>query len=92
MTSLLPQFILFGASMTEWSFDEATEGFGWFLETMYRDRVSIVNEGEQSPSRRCTTPASSARLCSCRSACRCHESIVRAFLSFNEQACAIDEQ
>lgn len=32
--------------MTEWSFDEETEGLGWFLQNVYRDNVRIVNEGE----------------------------------------------
>ncbi len=41
----LPEFILFGDSLTEWSFSEKTEGFGLFLERSYADTVTIVNEG-----------------------------------------------
>lgn len=33
--------------MTEWSFDEETEGFGWFLGKVYRNKVAVVNEGKQ---------------------------------------------
>jgi hypothetical protein len=40
-----PEFVLFGASMTEWSFDEETHGFGWFLGTRYEGKVRVVNEG-----------------------------------------------
>lgn len=47
MAEPLPQFILFGASMTEWSFEEQTEGFGWFLEKTYRNKVDVVNEGRK---------------------------------------------
>lgn len=47
MSSAASRFILFGASMTEWSFDEETAGFGWFLEKVYRDKVAVVNEGKQ---------------------------------------------
>jgi len=49
MSSAASQFILFGASMTEWSFEEETEGFGWFLDKVYRDKVAVVNEGKQDP-------------------------------------------
>lgn len=41
----LPEFVLFGDSLTEWSFDEITEGFGLFLEQKYKDKAAIVNEG-----------------------------------------------
>lgn len=41
----LPEIILFGASMTEWSFSEETQGLGWFLEKMYEGKVRVVNEG-----------------------------------------------
>jgi hypothetical protein len=41
----LPEFVLFGASMTEWSFDEATQGLGWFLQTKYAGKVKVLNEG-----------------------------------------------
>ncbi|KAF1924296.1 SGNH hydrolase [Didymella exigua CBS 183.55] len=48
MTHFLPQFILFGASMIEWGFQEETEGLGWFLQDVYRDRISVKNEGKQN--------------------------------------------
>ncbi|CAN9284922.1 unnamed protein product [Alternaria alternata] len=32
MSDMLPEIVLFGASMTEWSFREETQGLGWFLE------------------------------------------------------------
>lgn len=41
----LPHFVLFGDSLTQWSFDEKTEGFGWYLEKWYKDKVEIENEG-----------------------------------------------
>jgi hypothetical protein len=41
----LPEFVLFGASMTEWSFDEKTQGFGWFLRNKYEGKVQVLNEG-----------------------------------------------
>jgi hypothetical protein len=40
-----PEFVLFGASMTEWSFDPLTQGFGWFLSKQYEAKVRVVNEG-----------------------------------------------
>jgi hypothetical protein len=40
-----PEFVLFGASMTEWSFDPPTQGFGWFLSKQYEEKVRVVNEG-----------------------------------------------
>ncbi|KAH8714059.1 SGNH hydrolase-type esterase domain-containing protein [Phaeosphaeriaceae sp. PMI808] len=42
----LPEFVLFGASMTEWSFDEKTQGFGWFLRKTYDGKVEVLNEGQ----------------------------------------------
>ncbi|KAF2829144.1 SGNH hydrolase [Ophiobolus disseminans] len=42
----LPEFVLFGASMTEWSFDEKTQGIGWFLRTRYDGKVKVLNEGQ----------------------------------------------
>jgi hypothetical protein len=69
MPFLGSQFILFGASMTEWSFDKETEGLGWFLENVYRDKVAVVNEGKQDRSRFgliCTFPAFSAFFCNCQ--------------------------
>ena len=41
----MPEFILFGDSLTEWSFSEDTQGFGRFLQERYRYKVGIVNEG-----------------------------------------------
>ncbi|CAI6332558.1 unnamed protein product [Periconia digitata] len=41
----LPVFVLFGDSLTQWSFDEKTEGPGWYLGCTYRDKVEIENEG-----------------------------------------------
>jgi hypothetical protein len=41
----LPEIVLFGASMTEWSFKEKTEGVGWFLEKKYAGKARILNEG-----------------------------------------------
>lgn len=49
MTSGAPksQFILFGDSLTEWAFEEWNEGFGWFLEHKYQDKVNVICEGMQ---------------------------------------------
>ena len=41
----MPEFILFGDSLTEWSFSEETQGFGLFLRQQYQRKVRIVNEG-----------------------------------------------
>jgi hypothetical protein len=41
----VPEFVLFGASMTEWSFKPTTQGPGWLLETQYEGKVRVVNEG-----------------------------------------------
>jgi hypothetical protein len=41
----LPEIVLFGASMTEWSFEEKTQGVGWFLEKEYAGKAKILNEG-----------------------------------------------
>ncbi|KAL6160927.1 hypothetical protein ACJBU6_00069 [Exserohilum turcicum] len=41
----MPEFVLFGDSLTEWGFSEATQGFGRFLQQQYRYKVGIVNEG-----------------------------------------------
>ncbi|KAL6164893.1 hypothetical protein ACJQWK_08157 [Exserohilum turcicum] len=40
----MPEFVLFGDSLTEWGFSEATQGFGRFLQQQYRYKVGIVNE------------------------------------------------
>jgi hypothetical protein len=45
MESSMPEFVLFGDSLTEWSFDEETAGFGHFLENKYQDKVRMVNRG-----------------------------------------------
>ncbi|EAT83691.1 hypothetical protein SNOG_08523 [Parastagonospora nodorum SN15] len=34
-TKQLPEIVLFGASMTQWSFREETQGLGWFLGKIY---------------------------------------------------------
>jgi lysophospholipase L1-like esterase len=41
----LPQIVLFGDSLTQWSFNEQTRGFGWVLEDKYAGKAEIVNEG-----------------------------------------------
>ncbi|KAJ4352329.1 uncharacterized protein N0V89_007677 [Didymosphaeria variabile] len=41
----LPQLVLFGDSLTEWSFDSSTQGFGWYLSDWYKGKAEIVNEG-----------------------------------------------
>ena len=42
-----PQFILFGDSLTEWAFDEHNEGFGWYFEQKYGEKVQVQCEGTQ---------------------------------------------
>ncbi|KAF1955995.1 SGNH hydrolase [Byssothecium circinans] len=44
----LPQIILLGDSLTEWGFDEHTEGFGWYLESWYKGKAEIINKGYAS--------------------------------------------
>jgi hypothetical protein len=44
----LPQFVLFGDSLTEWSFDSSTQGFGWYLTDSYKGKAEMVNEGTAS--------------------------------------------
>ena len=41
----LPEIVVFGASMAEWSFREKTQGYGLFLEKMYAGKARVVNEG-----------------------------------------------
>jgi len=41
----MPDFVLFGDSLTQWSFSEETQGFGLFLRQQYQHKVRIVNEG-----------------------------------------------
>ena len=45
MYAQTPQFILFGNSLTEWAFDEHNEGFGWYIEQKYGERVQVQCEG-----------------------------------------------
>ncbi|KAF2712832.1 SGNH hydrolase [Pleomassaria siparia CBS 279.74] len=42
--SKLPQFVLFGDSLTQWAFSETTAGFGWVLEEKYAGVADIVNQ------------------------------------------------
>jgi hypothetical protein len=44
-TEQLPEFVLFGDSLTEWSFESLTQGFGLHLDNQYAGKVRIVNEG-----------------------------------------------
>lgn len=44
-TKQLPEFVLFGDSLTEWGFRETTQGFGLLLEQRYAGKAHIVNEG-----------------------------------------------
>jgi hypothetical protein len=44
-TEALSEVVLFGASMTEWSFEEKTQGVGWFLDHVYIGKAKILNEG-----------------------------------------------
>lgn len=37
--------MLFGDSLTEWSFDSSTQGFGWYLSRKYQGKAEIVNQG-----------------------------------------------
>lgn len=41
-----PEFVLFGDSLTEWSFSETTQGFGLHLRQQYGPKVNILNEGK----------------------------------------------
>ncbi|KAF2873408.1 SGNH hydrolase-type esterase domain-containing protein [Massariosphaeria phaeospora] len=41
----LPEFVLFGDSLTQWSFYESNQGCGWFLMGKYANKIRIVNEG-----------------------------------------------
>lgn len=45
VTKQSPEFVLFGASMTEWSFRAKTQGLGWFWRKEYEGRVQVLNEG-----------------------------------------------
>ncbi|KZM23935.1 uncharacterized protein EKO05_0009322 [Ascochyta rabiei] len=46
MSTQTPEFVLFGDSLTEWSFDEHHEGFGWALEQKYHSKARIQNQGQ----------------------------------------------
>lgn len=41
----VPEFVLFGASMIEWSFEEETQGLGYLLRKKYAGKYNILNEG-----------------------------------------------
>ncbi|KAH7116049.1 SGNH hydrolase-type esterase domain-containing protein [Dendryphion nanum] len=41
-----PRIILFGASLTQWSFREETSGFGWTFKQRYAGKAEVVNEGK----------------------------------------------
>jgi hypothetical protein len=45
----LPEIVLFGDSLTEWSFDDSTQGFGLHLEKLYAGKARVVNEGWYAP-------------------------------------------
>ena len=42
----LPQIVLFGDSISEWSFLEEDRGTGWVLQQMYEDVAEVLNEGK----------------------------------------------
>ncbi|KAI0590442.1 GDSL-like Lipase/Acylhydrolase family protein [Pyrenophora tritici-repentis] len=42
----LPEIVVFGASMAEWSFDRNTQGYGWLLENIYAGKARVANEGQ----------------------------------------------
>jgi hypothetical protein len=46
LSKQLPSFVLFGDSLTEWSFEQSTNGFGLHLEKKYAGKVKIFNEGK----------------------------------------------
>ncbi|TKA71248.1 hypothetical protein B0A49_06023 [Cryomyces minteri] len=43
--STLPPIVLFGDSLTEWSFNASTRGFGWALQRYYGGRATVWNRG-----------------------------------------------
>jgi hypothetical protein len=45
MKTRMPEFVLFGDSLTQWGFNESTEGFGLFLKKQYDGKARMVNEG-----------------------------------------------
>lgn len=47
-SSVLPEIVVFGASMVEWSFMEETEGLGWRLTNAYAGKAHVLNEGRQT--------------------------------------------
>ncbi|KAH9882092.1 hypothetical protein J1614_001264 [Plenodomus biglobosus] len=42
----MPEIVLFGASMVQWSFKKETKGLGWFLEKTYKGKANVLNEGQ----------------------------------------------
>ncbi|KAF2744197.1 SGNH hydrolase [Sporormia fimetaria CBS 119925] len=70
----LPQIVLFGASLTQWSFNEHDRGFGWVLTNKYEGKAEVVNEGVAGYTstllrpnfdhliQRCTAPSSPSTL------------------------------
>jgi hypothetical protein len=53
----LAEFVLFGDSLTEWSFSVETQGFGLLLEQKYAGKVRIVNEGQSKSAHKLQLPA-----------------------------------
>jgi lysophospholipase L1-like esterase len=45
MSRQLPNFVLFGDSLTEWSFDASDEGLGWYLTHKYQSKLEVLNRG-----------------------------------------------
>lgn len=45
MSAVMPEFVLFGDSLTEWSFEE--EGFGRMLGEKYAAKARVVNAGTE---------------------------------------------
>jgi len=41
----IPKIILFGDSLTEWSFNEWDRGFGYELEQRYKGTAEVLNRG-----------------------------------------------
>ena len=48
----MPEFVLFGDSLTDYAFDEHTQGFGLELEKRYKHKALILNEGKIDPMHR----------------------------------------
>jgi hypothetical protein len=45
---VLPEIVLFGDSLTEWSFSEDTQGFGLHFRQQYAGKATIINEGKRT--------------------------------------------